>query len=1254
MRRSRFMLALCLIGLCAAVSALPRADAQTVTPRAQTGDPPIASLITLSAPDEDGLITITGAAGAVVPNANVIIRNLYTEQTAYAPVGVTGGFSARIYGEGNTPFWISPVQGDIAPENRDDPGSLPGGPGLIVYGAFPIQPAAQDMTALAIDGGFSDWAAIPAARLSDNIRALRSRDALWLSVSDETLNAQPTDGGVFTLRVLFVLNNITFAANIQPYIAQPTPFERLNPNRAALDSLLVASAIQDGQLEARIPLTFLDRIDRASITNVQLLNAENNTLAAYTLPEVEMPFIDTNDAAYRSGDGQIDGAIPFTAAGALGNGASFWSANGLASPPALAPDDTWRAALDVSLRVPGDALPADVLLDIELRLQPIVQFDALGRARYLVDTHTNNGYTTALYADSLPIDNLSGSILAARAQIPASALVRRAQTIEFALDLAFTADEASGLARGLYVPVLIGSVESGGMRERWEFSAFFGEGGGVSRVPWTRLPFVLNIDDADQTRLPLALFYDDPSDGARGIIAAQDADTFALSNRVKHNPPLYVLPPFRDGGDDALIYSLEPYVMNMLPNAYDSTAAPLIPFAFDDDARMTIRVTAPDGSREAFNEMPILQGIASTPALDERALFGVDAPVDVYRLTTLDSRVTRYTFTQYGDYTIDVSVSIRDRDGNRYSGGGTYRVTIAELFDLTPSVLPGTPFTVGESLHAGLRIAPGAPADVTLTVRQFPLNGIAPITREVTGEANAHGLFNLPDESVEMTAPGVYTADYTARYTDPRGRLWAGSARGVGVVAARDNAIIAHGMRGADGVQPALTWYRVRSYSGADIEPARLNFPYFSGDIAWVGESAAEGMSAQVQVQDDAGDYERWLAETIYALTPRAALLQDGLNRDALALITTESHTALAVINAVRPGLSVRQYLAGTDDGTLSLQWDSDDPYNRQIGVGTTGDRPGDFTFLFGGAVIEADDPETDFEYQTTAIYGALQVVIGGGDPRGARVYPPYNGAAGAGDGGALVSIDDRTFDLFFVSSATPPGALLTRGDPITIGGQSAPTLPNRIHGTVTSPSGQVVPFDGRANAVGYFYDPAFSVTADEIGVWTIDIVVTGDAPTAHGLPEPPYPTGSVLRPFGTRYNVYVLPETPELLSTTVQLPDVLIPTGVPYNFAFTIPADWTEARAYVTLTTPSYILTDDSVPINGRTIAYAFNPALIRGSFPNIENEPRGQGSTIVDPLVLTIVAAGLDSSGTPQVQARQYTLFYNRLMQISVPSDE
>jgi hypothetical protein len=39
---------------------------------------------------------------------------------------------------------------------------------------------------------------------------------------------------------------------------------------------------------------------------------------------------------------------------------------------------------------------------------------------------------------------------------------------------------------------------------------------------------------------------------------------------------------------------------------------------------------------------------------------------------------------------------------------------------------------------------------------------------------------------------------------------------------------------------------------------------------------------------------------------------------------------------------------------------------------------------------------------------------------------------------------------------------------------------------------------------------------------------------------------------------------------------------------------------------------------------------------------------------MVLTIVAAGLDSSGTPQVQARQYTLFYNRLMQISVPSDE
>ncbi len=67
--------------------------------------------------------------------------------------------------------------------------------------------------------------------------------------------------------------------------------------------------------------------------------------------------------------------------------------------------------------------------------------------------------------------------------------------------------------------------------------------------------------------------------------------------------------------------------------------------------------------------------------------------------------------------------------GNRYSGGGTYHVIAAEPLDLTPGVLPGTPFEVGDAINLGVHLSPGVPADVTVTVRIYPLDGSDVIER---------------------------------------------------------------------------------------------------------------------------------------------------------------------------------------------------------------------------------------------------------------------------------------------------------------------------------------------------------------------------------------------------------------------------------------------------------------------------------------------------------------------------------------------
>ena len=103
--------------------------------RLKPGDPPNAALISVSQPDAGGNVTISGAAGSVFPAAQLAIRNLYTGDTVYTLAGITGTFTALLYGPGDTPFWISPAQ-NIPVELRDKPGSLPGGPGTIVYGVF--------------------------------------------------------------------------------------------------------------------------------------------------------------------------------------------------------------------------------------------------------------------------------------------------------------------------------------------------------------------------------------------------------------------------------------------------------------------------------------------------------------------------------------------------------------------------------------------------------------------------------------------------------------------------------------------------------------------------------------------------------------------------------------------------------------------------------------------------------------------------------------------------------------------------------------------------------------------------------------------------------------------------------------------------------------------------------------------------------------------------------------------------------------
>ncbi len=124
------------------------------------------------------------------------------------------------------------------------------------------------------------------------------------------------------------------------------------------------------------------------------------------------------------------------------------------------------------------------------------------------------------------------------------------------------------------------------------------------------------------------------------MLPDEDQGSLALSNRVRFNSPIYVLPPFDTATRKPIPYPLEPYLLNEMANRYDETSPPLIPFA-QPGGSLQVSVRKPDGTTDNFGSLRMTQNLLSTAAQDEHTLFGEQSPVDVYRLTTGDPRLTR-------------------------------------------------------------------------------------------------------------------------------------------------------------------------------------------------------------------------------------------------------------------------------------------------------------------------------------------------------------------------------------------------------------------------------------------------------------------------------------------------------------------------------------------------------------------------------------------------------------------------------------
>jgi hypothetical protein len=594
-----------------------------------------------------------------------------------------------------------------------------------------------------------------------------------------------------------------------------------------------------------------------------------------------------------------------------------------------------------------------------------------------------------------------------------------------------------------------------------------------------------------------------------------------------------------------------------------------------------------------------------------------------------------YQFPMDGDYVITLDGRISDLAGRAYEISGTYDVTVADILDIETAALPGTPFEVGDSLPVGLFVMPGLPAEVDYTVTTTYPNGEIEVD-EYHGQANAFGWWDGEGQSHLFEQPGEYRVDVEARFTGGE-NLWVGRMIFGGVIASPDPAIAMHGRRGPDNQNYLVpVWSFDTDYDYDKIVGRHFNLPYFSGDILWgtphtefealtLGASDAVIVHSSIQILDRANR----LAQTAVGLVEKhhgyndPVSLEELIRGNQIPLITIAEplwnpgyHADdidfwSYLYHAVeRPGVRVREIIKGSDLQTE--YWRFDDAYHLQSGNGIEGDLPGDFKFIYGGAVLR-DEKTGEGEY---AIYGSGWVHTEYDDPLGGRVMPPFQGAAGGPSGGPLFNIFSTDVDMFFVPLALRPGMVLEVGDTFRLAGPIMPTLPSKVEYTVTAPDGTGRRFAGVANAVGYFYQPGDDFTLDQTGEWLVELTVTHDGMTSAGPVEEPYPTGGPLTPDLHTFSFFVVESAADRLPVYTDLAEL---DAQPWHFdvdsatfSMTLPVGLDADNVHLVATMPGIVLASEELGVEDGRVEWTLAGPVLNRLVHNLDYQ-MGLADTIV-----------------------------------------
>lgn len=738
------------------------------------------------------------------------------------------------------------------------------------------------------------------------------------------------------------------------------------------------------------------------------------------------------------------------------------------------------------------------------------------------------------------------------------------------------------------------------------------------------------IGEPAPPRLVWTLMTDVPgADGSRGTIAEEDRGDFELAAGIVSQARDYVVSPDT--------YTLEPYLPMAAQGDRHAPNPPPVAFRFPSGG-LTARVRRPDGRVDVLGPAPFRGARSRAPATSSGLPLNnaSGSLVDVLQLTTA-SGLFDYRFDRYGRYEIELEGSVEDEAGGVYKGGGHYAVFVAKRLDLETATLPMTPFQVGDALNPGVSVLPGVPADVEVRVELYEHSDPNRVRRwTVKGRANRFGYFaaKAGQKPVAMTAPGELVVETTARYRDRDGALWMGSTRWGQVVETPGAPMPARGRRGRHDTNPgASLWFE----SSRRLDSGHMRYPYAPGDVIW--ETDEDCIFPTITVDDREGRVKKSLAkifenqqrdapwETPFEERARLGelplpLVADGPLPPAARPEAIRVH-GYSYAAAERPGERVREVVSDDQGVQNHGYWLFNEPYAMQAGIGAEGDLPGDFKFLYGGAVFRDRDEGLD----RYGIYGSLWVHLPDDDPRGSRVFPPFEGAGGGPTGGPLMTLKGEDVEGFLVPLAARPGSVLETGDTFSLSAALAPTLGGRVEARISGPDGFERKIEGRANAIGWFYRPDQDFKVKKPGLYRVSLEAVFDAETSAGPMSEPFPRGSVLGASKRAFEVYVVDrKSPRLGTGLPAFTDLRYETD---RVDFLVDAD---GPVHYTIAMPGFLLDE------GEASAVSYRPTELKKIFPNIDvRRGRTDGAPgLADTVWVGVLGRGKDG----RYRARHFTL--------------